>query len=380
MKNLLTFLFLGLASNWLAAQITITDVYFPVAGDTLKSAIDVEPTGIEITPAGGPFEWDFSGLSGSFQQETVYRPAAEGSASASFPNAELVTIAGGGAETYYSVTANSFDVLGFNGPDPIGIGLLTLFKFSVPIPERRAPLTFPANASSSSALLVPFATSDLPGGFIDSLNLPFVPDSLRVRVTTERNDFVDAYGNLAIPGGTYPVLREKRTEYRETRVDALLPIFGWQDVTDLIIGGGNFAGLGKDTIITYNFFSTEAKEAIAVVTMDDAGTDVGQVRFKDNGIINKVVLVEAGKPTVFVSPNPVVQAARFDLENFAPGDYTLQIFSANGALVLSKIIRLNGTHTEQVDWPSTVSGHYFFRVSDRNNAVQASGKLLKINP
>lgn len=381
MKNLLTLLVLALASSWLTAQITINaDDYFPAAGDKLKTIVDIAPSGIAITQAGGPFDWDFTQLAISLEQETVYQPASEGNAAASFPNAELFTAGGVGGETYYNVSPNAFETLGFNGPDPAGVGVMTLFKFTSPIPERHAPLTFPATFSSSSAVLVPFATADIPGGFLDSLNLPILPDSIRVRVTTQRNDFVDAYGNLSIPGGTYPVLREKRTEFRETRVDAKVPIFGWQDVTDFIIAGGNFAGLGKDTVITYNFFSNEAKEAIAVVTMDDSGTNAQQVRFKNNGVLSDVNNLKADEPLVLVSPNPVISEVKFELKNFTPGKYHLQIFNANGALVLTKNFQLNQSQAESVDLSALGGGQYFYRVSDEKNTAQARGKLLKIKP
>ena len=381
MKNVLTFLAFVLATNWLAAQITITaGDYFPVAGDTLKTALDVAPDGVEITPPGGPYEWDFSDLAISLEQETAYRPASEGSAAADFQNAELFTAGGTGGETYYNVSGTAFEVLGFNGPDPAGVGVVTLFKFTSPIPERHAPLTFVANFSSSSSVLVPFSTASIPGGIIDSLGIPFLPDSVRVRVTTQRNDLVDAYGKLTIPGGTYDVLREKRNEYRETRVDALVPIFGWQDVTDFIIAGGNFAGLGVDTVITYNFFSKEAKEAIAVVSMDNSGSVVQQVRFKNNGVLSDVTDLTASSPVVSVSPNPVVSEVKFELKNFTQGNYVLQIFNGNGALVLTKNLWLNGPLTEPLDLSALGSGPYFYRISDEKNAVQASGKLLKINP
>ena len=190
---------------------------------------------------------------------------------------------------------------------------------------------------------------------------------------------MDAYGNLAIPGGTYPVLREKRTEFRETRVDAKVPIFGWQDVTDFIIAGGNFAGLGKDTVITYNFFSNEAKEAIAVVTMDDSGTNAQQVRFKNNGVLSDVNNLKADEPLVLVSPNPVISEVKFELKNFTPGKYHLQIFNANGALVLTKNFQLNQSQAESVDLSALSGGQYFYRVSDEKNTAKARGKLLKIN-
>lgn len=377
MKKIFTFLLLLLAGNWLYAQITITAAdYFPASGDVLKTAIDVAPDGVEITQAGGPFSWDFSQLAVSLEVETVFRPASEGTAAAAFPNAEFFTENNTGGETYYNVNGNTYEILGFNGPDPAGIGLMTLIKFTTPIPERHAPLTFPATYSSSSSVLLPFSTDALPGAIVDSLNIPFLPDSIRLRITTSRNDFVDAYGKLTIPGGTYDVLREKRTEYRETRVDALVPFFGWQDVTDLIIAGGSFQGLGKDTVNTYNFYSNESKEAIAVVTTDDSGTNPQQVRFKNNGVLDDVVDPQSHNLRIIVSPNPFVNEVKFELKNFTADNYNLQVFNQEGKLVLNKTLR----DSEVVDFSELPCGQYFYRLSDEKKPVIASGKLMKINP
>lgn len=381
MKKVLSAIAFALSAAWLPGQIMLTDAYFPTVGDTLKTNTDFTPEGIAITPPGGPFTWDFGGLGANLQQATVYRNATEGNAAASFPNAELFADFGAGAETYFSVSPNAFEVLGFNGPDPVGLGLQTLFKFTSPIPERRAPLSFPASHSSASDVLVPFPIDALPASFLDSLGVPAIIDSIRVRVTAERSDFVDAYGTLTIPGGTYEVLREKRTELRETRVDGYFPIFGWQDLTDIIIAAANFPGLGKDTIITYNFFSNDAKEAIAVVRMDNAGEVVTQVQYKDNGVASSSQDLASQSESVSVFPNPVDGEARFDLKNFSPGNYAVQLFDATGSLVLVKNFDLSGSsHPESLDLTMLQAGPYFYRILNKKNETLGVGKLLKIEP
>jgi hypothetical protein len=381
--NLLAAIMLVL--NSLSAQIAITNAYFPASGDTLRIAADQAPQNVQVTPPGGPYEWDYSSLSAALEQEIVFRPAAEGTVFDDFQTAELFTSTQGGGETYYNISSTSFEVLGFNGPNPAGFGFPTLFKFTNPIPERHAPLNFPAIFNSSSAVLVPFSIADIPGGILDSLGVPFLPDSLRIRVTTERNDFVDAYGNLSIPGGTYPVLREKRTEFRETRLDAKVPFLGWQDITDLVLGGagggGGFgAGLGKDTVITYVFFSNEAKEAIAELTMDDSGANVQQASFKNNGVINSTSSSPSATATVQLSPNPATAQVKFELKNFKPGNYTLQLFSTEGSLMDSRILQLNDNHTVSMDLSALSAGAYFYRIADEKNRPLKTGQLIKVNP
>ncbi len=366
----------------LHAQIIVTNATFPVAGDTLKTATDLNPDGVVITAAGGPTAWDFTGLAPTAKSEAIFRPASEGMAVASFPTATLfASNAGGQGETYYAVSATSFDNLGFSGSDPTGGGLpvQTDFKFTPPVPERRAPLHFIDNHLAESSLNIAIALADL-GPLADSLGpIAAIADSIRIRGTASRYDLVDAYGTLAIPGGTYDVLREKRTEYRETRLD-IHSFLGWQDITDLILGGagggGIASGFGKDTMVTYLFISNTEKEFIAAVNTGSDGLTVQSVEYKDNGVISGNDEPLAAAPTVVVTPNPIYNEAVFTLKNMPTGTYSLRIFDARGAMVLSGKMATGGN---QLSLENLQTGTYFYQLLDEKSQRIASGKLLKVN-
>lgn len=364
----------------LHAQITVTNATFPVAGDTLKYATDLNPDGVVITPASiGAATWDFTGLAATLKSETVFRPASEGMAAASFPTATLFAATPGGqSETYFTVSATSFDNLGFSGADPTGGGLpvQTDFKFTQPVPERRAPMNIIDFHLAESSLNIAFSLDDL-GPLADSLGpIAGIADSIRIRATASRTDFVDAFGSLSIPGGTYDVLREKRTEYRETRLD-IHSFLGWQDITDLILGGAGGGGIadgfGTDTTVTFLFFSNTEKEVIAAVTTDVDGTTVQSVEYKDNGVISENNETVAASPLVIASPNPASNEAVFTLENMPSGNYSLRILDARGAMVLSGIMALGAN---QLSLENLQSGTYFYQVFDENNRAMANGKLL----
>ncbi|MCF8247390.1 MAG: T9SS type A sorting domain-containing protein [Saprospiraceae bacterium] len=360
---------------WLHAQITVTSSTFPAVGDTLKTATDLDPDGVTITPPGGPATWDFTGLAATSKSETTFQAASEGSAFADFPNAELVTIgAGGQGETYFDISATSFNNLGFYGSDPTGgLPIQTAFKFSPPVPERRAPLNFIDNSLAETSLNITLPIDSALGAILAQLGVPAgLADSLRIRVTASRNDLVDAYGSLTIPGGTYDVLREKSIEYRSTSLD--IRLFGlWIDVT---AQAGAGSGLGKDTTIAYNFISNTEKEYIAIVEMDNANSVVQQVEYKDNNVISGNNDMVAAKPEVLVSPNPTANLAVFELKNFALGNYSLRLLDAQGMVVLVTKV---GLGAESVSLESLGKGTYFYQVLDEKNRVQATGKLLKIN-
>jgi hypothetical protein len=372
-KNILVIFTLLAAVACLPAQITITNASFPVAGDSLKIANDLNPANIVLNPPGGPYNWDYSALNPTTRSVETVQPAANGAHFATFPNAELVSINNLGAETYFDVTSTTFSVLGVSGGNLGGGGLpfATDLIFTPPMVQLHAPLSFPGVFTGTSSFNIAIAVSDLPGGILDSLGVPTgLFDSIRIKLSIERNDFVDAYGTMTIPGGTYNVLRVKRTDNSNTRLEIHIPFLGWQDVTDLLGAGG----FGTDTTLTYNFLTNTAKEPIAVLTMDSTGTVVQQVDYKDNGIQSAIEPVISDRVGVVASPNPASNETTFTFKNIKSGHYTIRLLDMNGNSVWSKELT---SASELVPLQSLSGGMYLYQLIDANNRVIATGKLVK---
>lgn len=376
MKQTLLFLFCCAFSTGLLAQVEINNDVFPALGDTLRTATDAMPTGIVPGSSGADKTWDFSSLSADFSTETIYLDAAEGSAAADLPNADLYTDLGG-AETYYQVTATQLRLLAGKGTDPTGFGVEALVKFTPPIIERCAPMNFGDVNSSESNASFAFGAEVIPDTLLDAF--PIVPDSIRIRINQDRTDIVDAYGAITIPGGTYEVLREKRTQTRSTRVDVLLSFLGWQDVTDLIAGlVGVDAGLGDISTVNYLFFSDAEKEIIANITADETGAVVNSVTFKDNGLINATADVDLNQPRVNVYPNPATTETSFDFSNMEAGNYTLEMYNVLGILVWQKEVYLNGAQTEVVNLNNFQKGTYLYSVINKNGKTLTTKRLVVV--
>ncbi len=356
------------------AQITVTNATFPAAGDTLRIATDFAPAGLTVTGPGGPYTWDYSSLKPTTRDTIIFQPASNGSASASFPTADLMTISEGGTETYYDVTSTVFASLGFSGDDGgANLPFATTLVFNPPLPERHAPLTFPNVFASQTAFGFSIATSELPGGLLDSLGIGggFL-DSIRLRITINRNDFVDAYGTVIIPGGTYQVLREKRTDISDARLEIHIPFLGWQDVTQLI----PFEGFGRDTSVSYNFISNTEKEPIAVLTMDSTGVIVEEAVYKDNGIASSVGPLMQKRFDINVSPNPATMAVTFDLSHLETGRCILHLYDMKGQQVLQQQL---SSERETVSLLSLDEGMYIYQITDRSGRYLSSGTLVKSN-
>jgi len=367
------------------AQISISNSYFPAVGDTIYSAIDNLPANISIGSEGPNQDWNFSTLQAPFSRRTIFRAAAEGNFFDEYSSAELLAELVENAETYYNITTNRYELMGFGGSDPLGLGIQALPKYTPALVERWAPLNYDDTHSSEANISYAFSADDLPNEITNPL--PITPDSFRVRLSLEREDVVDAWGKMTIPGGVYNVLREKRTRQQDVRLDAKIGFLGWQDITDIVLEAvdideilGMDNALGASTTVSYHFYSDEAKEAIAIVTMDAAGENPLRVEFKGSDIISHVQNVNALKPGVYAFPNPAIVNVRFEFSNLKPGNYTLRIYNILGVEIWKDQYHVNGIRTEKVDISSLRKGTYLYSLSNEKGKTLATKRLIVIRP
>ncbi len=374
MKKTLLSCTLILSSFWLIGQITVSNATFPATGDTLKTATDLSPEGIVITNAGGPFDWDFTSLTAGPQSTTVFVDASEGANFDQAPTATHATINDIDlTESYFKVSNDKVEFIGASGNDPTGFGVGAFLKFEPPIIQRRAPMNFIDNNTSESDVRLAIAWDDLPPVLTDSLGFALA-DSIAIVIASSRTDLVDAYGTLSIPGGTYDVLREKRIEMRETRIE-ILTFLGWLDVTDQIPGG--FGEFGLENITSYLYFSETEKEIIATVTVDSMGTPA-TVTFKDNGNLTSTIESIYDNVSIKVMPNPVHQIAEFQFNNIPMGNYRLKIHGLDGTLVVDKPMQITGHHIERIDLSLAAPSAYFFNLKDNRGNLVKGGSLIKL--
>jgi len=375
------------------AQITITDNTFPSAGDTLKFATDNNPQGIDVMNSAGVtnFFWDFSDLKISQTTQTTYRPTSAGINAAKFPSADMVVISQAG-ESYYNKTTTKFEFLGFSGTDPVGFGLNVLAQYSPVLVERKAPLKYLDASQQTTNFSLPFPAGPILALLPDSIvnSFPVTPDSFRVRSQIARSEQVDGWGNCKIPGGTYPVLRLRRTEFSTNKLDAFikpLPFLPgtWVDITNLAGGGGIGGGfgdlLGTDTTITFRFLSGTDKEEIAVATMSNDLSEVETVRFKNtSGISASPDVLAPGTANIQAYPNPAIEWVRFDCTNLAADDYTLKIFNVIGKTVWKEVYPINGNRSIRIELDDFRKGTYLYSLADSKGNIIGTKRLVILKP
>lgn len=363
-------------------QITITNAVFPKVGDTLYSAVDVNPEGIMITAPGPDQRWMYDRLMSQERLTAEVRDARDGGAYAAFPNADQVIDLGTGAERYYRVLNDRIEELGYRGIDPIFNAVELLAFYQQPYIIQRAPINFEDANMMQSVLVIPYAYDELPDSITSQFPLPISPDSVRLKVTIDRTDEVDAWGSMEIPAGQYDVLREKRTEIRRSAVEAkIIGLGGWFDITQTLVTLLPDPGvLDNDTLVTYNYFSNTSKEPIAVVSLDNAGEPF-RVDFKTTGGGTTPVYSQPlGNVDIHVSPNPTLGRCVFEFENLPAGEYSLQIINIVGVKIWERRFDAYGTISLAEDLSGLRKGTYLYSLKTDKGATLKTKRLIILNP
>ncbi len=391
MKRMLLAVLSALCFN-ATAQITINATTFPVVGDTFRYVLDLNPAGSTfITPPGGNQIWDFSNLKNDQNQQTVFSAPNTGNNAAAYPGADLLVKTQGGGETYYNVTTSKVEVMGFVGGAAVPFVPNALARFSPPLIDRRAPMNFGNTPPpQTSNITIPFSVNDLPA-FFDSL-LASIPgaqfiDSIRVKVTTNQADTVDAWGSLKIPGLNMPipVLREKLVEKSTTTMEARLNIpfgGGWIDISTFLGGSGFEDFLGSDSSITFRFFSDMHKEELATVSANYTLDTIQSVRFKNIPVTTSAPEIgdAPGTASVQAFPNPAIDWVRFDCTNLTADEYTLKIFNIVGKVVWKETFQIAGKRSVTVDLEDFNKGTYLYSLVNRKGEIIGTKRLVVVKP
>ncbi len=311
----------------------------------------------------------------------MYQAASAGANQASFPGADLM-IATATGESYFNVTNNKVELLGYSGGDPANLGVNVLAKFSPPIIERRSPVNFFDINQQTSDLSIPFSTDALPDSLLANIPGGNLIDSIRVRINFQRLEVADAWGNLRIPNQPMPVpvLRQKRTEYTTTALD-VHSFLGWIPLSGIPGGGGLGNFLGTDTTVTYRYASNTDKEELAVVTVSNDGLTIESVRFKNVDMVTPAPELEApGSASVQAFPNPAIQWVRFDCTNLPEDEYTLKIFNIVGKIVWKNSYTIAGNRSIRIDLEDFKKGTYLYSLVNHAGTIIGTKRLVVVKP
>lgn len=366
MKRIYTLIILSLLTIAVAnAQIIVTNAAWPKAGDTMKVATDDSPSYVLVPAQATNGNWDFSSLKKDTKENTVFFNANLGANFASFPTSDLYANTGMG-EAYFNVTTNVFESLGLVG-DIGGFGFPLVAKIKPSQIERRNPMKYFDINNNDYSFGATFGAGFLPDSLFSGL--PIKPDSIRFGQSTSRQDVVDSWGKLTIPGGTYDVLREKRTSLNTFKLEVKLPIIGWFDVSSSFGGG-----LGADTTVTYSYIANGSAEPIMVLNCNATGDTINSVDFKNNKGGVGIFTPNYPVTKLNVYPNPASSFVKIECLGLDSGESSLSICNILGQSVRQEKAMLSKEdYIWQLNLNDMLPGLYFVAIRGKDGLLKASG-------
>jgi hypothetical protein len=370
-SSYLVYLLVIFCSN-LFAQIIITNSTFPKVGDSLRYYTTQK--NIDVTQQGGNQVWNFATLDRSNLTTHVYQQAKALDTLNQFSDASIA-VKRGEVIVFYNAKATTFERLGEKGTidiEELGMALPSFTRIRPTLIERRSPMKFFDVNTHTYKRTLTFNAKILP----DSLLGQFanLVDSVRIGIQSNRVDVVEAWGKCSIPGGTYDVLKEKRTDYQETKIEAKTAL-GWIDVGNLLTGkGGALDGFQpRDTIISYVFFNDKSKEEIMEVS--PSGNTM-EIQFKANTMTPTLELTNIAELKIL--GNPCKDILTFNMDGLYSGTAQIEFITLSTG-VRTKVIKEITIGHNTIDVNMLPSGMNMILITNEQDKLIGHGKFVKID-
>ena len=353
-------------------QIVIEADALPSAGDTINRMSDNLPNQIDVGQAGGDQVWDFTSLQAPFTVTYSYEAAS----SDDFPEANLV-LDRNGVNTYYKVTDSSSEIIGNQGGQ--GTGGIGVFNgsYDPPLLDLEVPLEYQDAYSQFSDVVSYIDLSLIPDSILALL--PVQPDSMRVISSINRNDVVDAWGTVLMQHQAHDVLRQRRIDEINIRIEARVLPLPWVDVTDLIIQLLPFPVALSDTIFSYRFLTADHSAPVAEVFTDIDDVPI-RVEFEADQFSSTRTLTRTVRG-VYVYPNPTLSGiVRFEFFNLPPDYYQLKVYNILGKELWAVSEYINSNKVLQADLSRLKRGTYFYSLLNSRGKRITTRRLVRITP
>lgn len=360
-----------------SAQVSLTDAYFPIAGDTLRYSIADSTATVDLLSEGPARSWNFGNL-----EPAVNFSEAVSSATGDtiFPNADLRVRLDVFTVGYFRLSPTLYELVGIEGSLDIFPDLRFATPLAPPRPERRAPLTYQDGFTTQTNNTLVVSPDSLPAAVLSQFgDILGNVDSIRVTNTSTRQDTVDAFGTLTLNGQTFDVIRERRTEILNTTIEVLAGFLGYVEVTALVLASApelaNFLG-EQPPMTTYYYWSPESKEAVAIVSTDTEGNADG-ITFKRFERTSSIGGPQLRQAEVKVYPNPAYGLTTFEVDDLSPGLYTLSIVNILGKRVSNTLFTAFGKRGKvEVDVSTLPFGTYLYSLTNERGRILTTKKMM----
>jgi hypothetical protein len=344
------------------AQPIITNAFFLQIGDQSLIATAKRSTtaNITITPSGGNQIWDYRSLQAQSIDTQRFIAVSDTTTQRLFPTANLMNPYDSTKQvSIYRRTDSLFELLGYRGLSYQGYFVKWYAVSHTPLTERRAPMKMGESFQTKGGAVTEFPASAAPDSLLRQL--PFLtPDSGRLVYDIRRMDTVDAWGILRLPMGDFPVLRERRHEFRYPKTIVKFNLLGtWFDVTTLVITGLN-EPFRNEQFFTY-YWSDLSKEPIAIVETDSLNNIQSiQYKFDPRVPVQEVVSLD-DQITVF--PNPTRDILTIDLKIASPDVVSVCLVDMTGKMIVQQAF------TSKMTIQSLPQGAYLLYLTDKYGRI-----------
>ncbi len=357
----------------LAAQPTIRGNILPVIGDTIILANDNLPEGIVILPTKGEQDWDFMQLQSAFSKKTVVEKVSLPEATP-FSDVDVVMEDLEGVKNYYHLHEDELKLVGREGVDPYGIGIMMPTTFEPNYSVLKTPIEYESVQNFSGQFVSTLSSAELPITVLYSL--PILPDSIRFISSIETSQEADAWGHLVLPDNSFEVLRERRITAIKTRMEVKVGLFTWRDITDDIYT----PIFPKEEIkLSYHFYSNETRMPVLVAQMKEDGIHAESIQYLVSDP-SSTIRNTSTQPDVYAYPNPAINDVRFEFSNLPPAKYQLKVFNILGMTLMEQDYQLSGFKTVKWDVSKLRKGTYLYSLINDEGKTIATRRLMVIRP
>lgn len=332
-----TFILFLLTSTALIGQITLGKETLPDFDEELEYFFFEDYGDDGFKASGENVEWTFSDFNRLGQDTERYADINSTIYADTFPDANMIVSVG----PFEAAATRSDEGISITGLTDIGFG-----GFSTggaqdvdPFALRQVPMTYGDTFQDEFDIEITISASLLPG--IDSIPVP-IPgatiDSIRVTISTFKEETATGWGTLDLEGEEYDVLKVNQLDSTGVKIEVLAVLFG----TQLWIDAGPFLGdmaadfgLGNQSTLTHKFVSAEHKfslvEFIETEELDTLGVVIGtQINGRLGVAARPVATQEVALPTAQPKLYPI------------PASDILYIHSDDSQLVHTHIYTLQG--------------------------------------
>lgn len=349
------------------AQVTIDDTHINIPGASLERYVDTSGI-INAGNTGSGQNWTFNFNKDEANGLSFLNPASL-PRSANFPTSNLALTFDEDNDSswvFLEISDTSFFVLGFSEIYLIDGVIDTMSQTFI-----SKILSFPSSINTNFNYINVEELSERFGADPDGTGPhPFV-DSLKTTFTLRGESEIDAEGVLNIETCTYDALRQFYTEYTTDSV-SMYANGSWQALSTTMVNFLGSQATNNDTLHLLRWWVNQKAIGFPIVECeaDINKNPFGQIEWVSSPCVG---IKELNASSISLYPNPANNEVSIltSKENYA--NHTFELFDLNGKMILSKNLG-NGN----IELTSVVSGTYMYQITDINNNVLSTDKLIII--